>query len=76
MAESEFTRGFTVGWLAASEAIAKAISNLPESPTSLPSLDMAGNLPSLRRRGRPPKAASMLAPEPVKRGPGRPRKAR
>ena len=65
----EFDKGFAAGWLAASQALVAAMNR----SAPMPSLDMAGNKPSVlpKRRGRPPKALAM--PQPVKRGRGRPR---
>ena len=67
---TEFDKGFAAGWLAASRGLAEALNRMP--------LAMAGNKPSIelpRRRGRPPKALTLLQPAPpAKRGRGRPRK--
>jgi AT hook motif len=67
---TEFDKGFAAGWLAASRGLAEALNRTPQS------LAMAGNKPGAempRRRGRPPKALSMM--QPAKRGRGRPRKS-
>ena len=64
-----FQDGFVSGWLAASQALMKAMPAQQSIPA--PSLEMAGS-PPVRRRGRPPKA--MTAAQPVKRKRGRPRK--
>ncbi len=68
---TEFDKGFAAGWLAASRGLAEALNRTPQA------LAMAGSKPGAelpRRRGRPPKALSMIEPPPVKRGRGRPRK--
>jgi hypothetical protein len=70
---TEFDKGFAAGWLAASRGLAEALNRSPAA------LAMAGNKPGAempRRRGRPPKALSLIQPQPVKRGRGRPRKSR
>ena len=71
---TEFDKGFAAGWLAASRGLAEALNRTPQS------LAMAGSKPGAempRRRGRPPKALSMMQPQaqPAKRGRGRPRKS-
>jgi hypothetical protein len=61
----DYMRGFAAGWAAASAALHQAMEQ-----AARPSLALAhaGDKPSLRRRGRPPKA------ETARRGRGRPRK--
>jgi hypothetical protein len=75
MTNGNYQRGFTAGWLAASRALCEAVA---VEIGSAPSLEMAGNLPGTerRRRGRPPKSASMVqsAMQAPKRRRGRPRK--
>lgn len=75
MGEKDYKEGFAAGWFAASRAIIEALT---EKPSAAPPLEMAGNHPAeVRRRGRPPKSASMTQPsvqQTVKRPRGRPRK--
>jgi hypothetical protein len=68
----EFMAGWAEGWMAASKAMAAAIGQLPGPPSASLDLAAAGDKP-LRRRGRPPKAASIGASA-AKRPRGRPRK--
>jgi hypothetical protein len=76
MAESdEYVRGFSAGWIAASQAMAqgmeRAMKTGADNPGPAPArLATSGDKPA--RRGRPPKAAS--AGDQPKRPRGRPRK--
>jgi hypothetical protein len=75
MTGREYGKGFAAGWFAASQAILNAIGG---GEFSAASTEMAGDKPTARRRGRPPKSPSMKAqpsPIPAKRPRGRPRKA-
>jgi hypothetical protein len=66
-----YREGFAAGWLAASK---KLIEAMPSQQSPVPSpLELAGNLPAQpRRRGRPPRSATIA--QAVKRRRGRPRK--
>jgi hypothetical protein len=66
-----YREGFAAGWLAASKKLIEAMPKQERAPA--PPLALAGNLPTTRRRrGRPPKSATIA--QPVKRRRGRPRK--
>jgi hypothetical protein len=70
MARDRFQEGFAAGWLTASQALIRA---MPTAAAEAAPREMAGDLPIVRRRrGRPPKPATMAQPE--KRRRGRPRK--
>jgi hypothetical protein len=72
MARDRFQDGFAAGWLAASQALVMAMPSAQSAPNAA-RLEMAGSPPTIRRRrGRPPKPATMAQPE--KRRRGRPRK--
>lgn len=65
-----YREGFTAGWLAASQALLRAME-APVTAAPLPAMAASVSIP--RRRGRPPKSM-MATAAPVKRRRGRPRK--
>jgi AT-hook transcription factor len=75
---SEFVRGWMSGWAAATSALTQSLSQALRSGTSgavAALAETAGNKPTGRRRGRPPKAAGMAQPQTARRR-GRPPKAK
>ncbi|HKW52874.1 MAG TPA: hypothetical protein VJO12_04220, partial [Stellaceae bacterium] len=62
--QDEFMQGWMSGWAAATSALTQSLSQALRSGGSTRSAaaalaETAGNKPSSRRRGRPPKAAGM-----------------
>jgi len=81
MADDQYARGFTAGWLAASQALVGAfgaIDSESRAGNASPSvaLAVATDKPKVagQRRGRPPKSASAVVEQPKRRR-GRPRKS-
>jgi hypothetical protein len=78
--QNEFMQGWMSGWAAATSALTQSLSQALRggaSPRGVASAlaETAGNKPSGRRRGRPPKAAGMAQPQTPRRR-GRPPKAK
>jgi hypothetical protein len=81
MAGEEYMRGFVAGWTAASQALAGAFGTIGSEDgagrtNSSVALAAAADKPLVarRRRGRPPKSASISGEQPKRRR-GRPRKS-
>ena len=73
---NEFMQGWMSGWAAATSALTQSLSQALRSGGAGAALaETAGNKPSGRRRGRPPKAAGMAQPQAPRRR-GRPPKAK
>ena len=75
--DNEFMRGWMSGWAAATNAITQSLGQALQGGRSGRDLrivptaraDMAGNKPSGRRRGRPPRSAGAAQPgAPRRRG--------
>jgi hypothetical protein len=81
MVDDDYGRGFTAGWLAASQALVAAFGTIGAEAgagRASPSVALAAAadkpLVARRRRGRPPKSASAIGGQPKRRR-GRPRKS-
>lgn len=79
----DFIEGWSMGWTAATQSLLQSFNHfaIPEGGAvgaglEVVRLEAAGNKPAGRRRGRPPKSASLLPAEPPRRKRGRPPKAR
>lgn len=76
--ERDYWAGWMDGWAAASQAIFGARNPRARAPFEAALPEAAGNKPLVlpRRRGRPPKSATIAAASPAPRRRGRPPKNR
>jgi hypothetical protein len=67
----DFIDGWSMGWTAATQALLQSLDHLTARDSSALEtvrLEAAGNKPTPRRRGRPPKSSLLPAAPPRRRG--------